>query len=162
MSEARALRSENHLTLACFEVAGRHYAVDVAQLREVVRWQPVTPLPKAPPLIEGVVDLRGAIVPVIDLGRALDGRSIEPSARARIAIAELDGLVFGLAVEAALEVMAVEAAALGDPPALATQAGYATARAIVRRADSPPVLVLSLENLLESVYRSSLAPREAS
>ena len=64
-----AAYAENHVTLGTFEVGGRVLAIDVAQMREVVRWQPVTPLPNAPALIEGVVDLRSSVIPVVDLGR---------------------------------------------------------------------------------------------
>ena len=155
--------AEKRVTLGCFEVAGGVFALDVSQLREVVRWQPVTPLPRAPALIEGVVDLRGAIVPVIDLGRALGTDPVKPSDAARIAVVEVDGLVIGLAVDAAIEVLPVDVKALEDPPALATQAGYNTARAIVRRPGAAPILVLSLEHVIESVYRSALpAEGEAS
>jgi chemotaxis signal transduction protein len=58
-------------------------------------------------------------------------------------------------------VISVETRDVADPPALATQAGYDTVRAVVRRADASPVLVLSLEHLLESVYRSALHSAEA-
>ncbi len=148
------------LGLGCFEVAGRIYALDVAQLREVVRFQPVTPLPGAPALIEGVIDLRGAIVPVLDLGRVLCGEPVRREARARIVVAELDGLVVGLIVDSAAGVVAIEADALGDPPALAVQAGYALARAVVRRPQAEPILVLALEHVLERVYRSSIPAPE--
>ncbi len=154
MRNAEALQ-ENRITLGAFRVAGALHAIDVAQLREVVRWQEPTPLPRAPRLIEGVIDLRGAVVPVVDLGRALGAQRVEPSAAARFVIVELDGLVMGLAVEAAEDVLSVEVGALEDPPALATQAGYDAVRAVVRRPGAPPVLVLSLENVLESVYRSA-------
>ena len=147
---------ENHVTLGCFEVRGRVYALDVSQVREVVRWQPVTPLPNAPALIEGVIDLRGSVVPVVDLGRALGVGPVEPGLRARIAVTEVDGLVMGLAVDAAVEVLPVDVSRLEDPPALATQTGYDVARAIVRRSGEDPVVVLSIEHLLESVYRSAL------
>ena len=150
----------NHVTLGCFEVGGRIVAVHVAQVREVVRWQTVTPLPRAPALIEGVIDLRGAVVPVVDLGRALAMASVEPSSRARIAVIEIDGLVVGLAVDAAVEVLQVDVAAMEDPPALATHAGYDAARAVVRRAEGGPIIVLSLESLLESIYRSALPAEE--
>jgi purine-binding chemotaxis protein CheW len=150
----------NQVTLGCFEVAGRVYAVDVTYVREVVRWQPATPLPKAPELIEGVIDLRGAVVPVVDLGRALGGDRVTVGNRTRIAITEVDGLVLGLAVDAAIEVLPVNASAMEDPPSLAIQAGYEATRAVVRRPDAEPILVLSLEHLLESIYRSSLPGKE--
>ena len=151
---------ESQVTLGCFEVAGRVFALDVNSVREVVRWQPVTPLPKAPALIDGVIDLRGAVVAVVDLGRALDGEPVKIGHYTRIAVTEVEGLVLGLVVDAAIEVIAVNVAAMEDPPSLATQAGYYATRAIVRRPDAEPILVLSLENLLESIYRSSLREKK--
>ena len=151
---------EDEVTLGCFEVGGRTIAIDVANVREVVRWQPVTPLPRSPVLIEGVIDLRGALVPIVDLGRALNEVKVEPSSNTRIVVVETDGLVIGLMVDSAIEVLQVGAASMEDPPALATHAGYDAARAVVRRPNSDPIVVLSLEYLLESVYRSAPTTRE--
>ena len=159
-SVSAASFGQNQVTLGCLEVSGRTYAVDVAYVREVVRWQPVTPLPKAPALIEGLIDLRGAVVPVVDLGRALGGDPVSVGNRTRIAVVEVENLVLGLVVDAAIEVLPVNATAMEDPPSLATQAGYDATRAVVRRPDADPILVLSLEHLLESIYRSSLPSKE--
>jgi purine-binding chemotaxis protein CheW len=141
--------------LACFESRGRVYGIDVLQIREIVRSQEVTPLPRAPELIEGVVDLRGVVIPVVDLGHVLCGQRTEDRPECRIAILEVDGMVLGLRVDAAVDVLGVEAGDIDAPPALATHAGYDKVRAVVRRADAPPVLVLSLENILQCVYRSA-------
>jgi purine-binding chemotaxis protein CheW len=158
-------RDDSGIELACLEVHGQFYGVDVQQVREIVRSQVVTPLPQAPGLIEGVIDLRGAIVPVVDLGRALVHRASREGPRARIAIVEVDGLVFGLRIDAAADVVAVEAGGIGEPPPLVAQAGYEAVRAVVRRAGDHPILVLSLEHLLERIFRSALgggaAPGEA-
>ena len=148
--------TETTVDLACFETRSRVYGIDVLQIREIVRCQEVTPLPRAPDLIEGVIDLRGAVIPVIDLGHALCGERADEGPETRIAVLEVDGMVLGLRVDAAVDVISVEARDVDDPPALATHAGYDTVRAVVRRADAAPVLVLSLEHLLESVYRSAL------
>ena len=133
------------------------------QVREIVRAQTLTPLPRAPELVEGVIDLRGVIVPVVDLGRALGGAPIADAATSRIAIVEIDGLVFGLRADAAAEVLAVPGSSVQSPPALVAQSGYDAIRAVVRRPDLPPVLVLALESVLETVYRSKLReiPKEA-
>ena len=53
---------ENQINLACLELRGQLYALDVAQVREIVRLQEITPLPMAPDLIEGVIDLRGSAI----------------------------------------------------------------------------------------------------
>ncbi len=152
--------AEDEVTLGCFEVAGRTIAIDVANVREVVRWQAVTPLPKSPAQIDGVIDLRGALVPVVDLGRALNECKVETSTDTRIVVTETDGLVVGLTVDSAIEVLQIGAASMEDPPPLATHAGYHAARAVVRRPDSEPIVVLSLKYLLESVYRSVLTTHE--
>jgi purine-binding chemotaxis protein CheW len=146
----------NLVSLACFEVAERLYALDVAYVREIVRMTPVTPLPMSPALIEGVAELRDEVVPVIDLGRALGGEPCRDDSERRIAVLEFDELVLGLVVERATDVLSVEASALEDPPALASQAGYEAVRAVVRQEGARPVLVLSLEHIIEGVYRSGL------
>ena len=151
---------EDTVTLGCFDVGGRVVAIDVAHVREVVRWQPVTPLPKAPALIEGVIDLRGAVVPVVDLGRALNGKPIEVTSRSRIVVTNVEGLVVGFGVDVAIEVLQVDVTSMEDAPALATQSGYDAVRAVVRRPDADPIVVLSVEHLIESVYRSALPVQE--
>jgi chemotaxis signal transduction protein len=147
--------SDVRLELACFELEGVRFAVDVAQVREISRCPQLVPLPHAPPLIEGVADLRGMVLPILDLGRALGREPVTDLARARLAVVEADELVFGLRVSSAIEVISVSVGDVEEVPALAAQAGYEAVRAVVRRSDSTPLLVLSLEALLERVYRSA-------
>ncbi len=147
----------NEIGLACFEVGGRSYALDVILVREIVRTQEVTPLPNAPDLIEGVVELRGGLVPVLDLSRVLGGERSEVTSRSRIVVVDCDGLLLGLCVDAATDVLSIDPAVLEDVPDLATQAGYNVVRGVVRRSDAPPVMVLAVETILENVYRSALA-----
>ena len=157
---ADPVERENSISLACFEVGENLYAIDVSHVREIVRAREVTPLPMSPPLIEGVVELRDASVPVIDLGKALGGEPCVVDGRTRIAVLEFDELLVGLRVEHATDVLTLDARSLEDPPALATQAGYKVVRALVRRSEGRPVLVLSLEHILERVYRSGSAALE--
>ena len=143
------------LELACFELDGVRFAVDVAQVREISRCPALVPLPHAPPLIEGVSDLRGSVLPILDLGRALGREPVADLARARLAVVEADELSFGLRVSSTIEVISVSVGDVEEVPALAAQAGYEAVRAVVRRPDATPLLVLSLEALLERVYRSA-------
>jgi purine-binding chemotaxis protein CheW len=147
--------SDVRLELACFEVDGVRVAVDVAQVREISRCPVLVPLPHAPALIEGVADLRGSVLPILDLGRALGRDPLTDLAKARLAVLQADELVFGLRVSSAIEVISVAVNEVEEVPALAAQAGYEAVRAVVRRADAAPILVLSLEALLERVYRSA-------
>jgi purine-binding chemotaxis protein CheW len=148
------------IELACFTLGDVTLAVDVQQVREVARCPQLTPLPQAPRLIEGVIDLRGRVIPVVDLGRALLERDVVDDPLARVAVIESDGLVFGLRVGSAADIVTLSTAALEGAPALATQAGYDAIRAIVRRDGESPLLVISVEHLLERIYRSARAAEE--
>jgi purine-binding chemotaxis protein CheW len=154
IDQATPLVSE--IGLACFEAQGRSYALDVVLVREIVRTQEVTPLPNAPELIEGVVELRGGLVPVLDLSRVLGGDRSEVTSRSRIVVIDCDGLLLGLCVDEATDVLSIDPALLEDVPDLATQAGYSVVRGVVRREGAPPVMVLAVETILENVYRSAL------
>jgi purine-binding chemotaxis protein CheW len=141
--------------LACFGALDQLFGIDVLQIREIVRSMAITPLPKAPSLIEGVIEMRSNVIPVVDLARALGGAPTPENEDVRIAILEIDDMVLGLRVASAVDVLQVGPSAIEEPPALATHSGYDVVRAVVRRTGEPPVMVLSLEHLLESVYRSA-------
>jgi purine-binding chemotaxis protein CheW len=157
----RNVESDVQLELACFELAGACFAVDVAQVREISRCPPLAPLPHAPGLIEGVADLAGSILPILDLGRLLGLAPVSAPERARLVVLESDGLCFGLRIPPAVEVLSVPLADVEALPTLAIQAGYEVVRAVVRRPGASPLLVLSLEALLERVFRSAAGQEEA-
>ena len=94
--------------LLSFEIAGAPYAVPVDRVREIVRMRPVTPVPRTPEEVRGVVSLRGEIIELIDLGRRLGLGSIESSRRTRIIVVKTgDDEVVGLLVDAVKEVMRI-------------------------------------------------------
>ncbi len=154
-NETHSYDSTGDISLACFEVARRCYALDVTLVREIVRSQPVTPLPNSPALIEGVAELRGGMVPLLDLGRVLGGAPCEISQNSRIVVLDYEGLQIGLCVDAATDVLSIDPASLEEVPDLATQAGYEVVRSVVRRPDAGPVMVLAVDAILEAVYRST-------
>ena len=147
-------RSAARVELACLELRGRVVGIELVHVREIVRAEALVPLPFAPRLIEGVMELRGGVVPVVDLGRALDGEPLAPARGQRVAVVEVEGVRFGLRADAAVDVLSVDASRVEPTPALAAQAGYGAVTGIVRREGAPPVLILSLGHLLASVERS--------
>jgi purine-binding chemotaxis protein CheW len=94
--------------LLSFEIAGAPYAVPVERVREIVRMRPITPVPRTPEEVRGVVSLRGEMIELIDLGRRLGIGSIEPSRRSRIIVIKMeDDEVVGLLVDAVREVLRI-------------------------------------------------------
>ena len=148
------------VNLACFKIGDATYALEVECVREIVRMAEIAPLPNSPELIEGVIDLRGSLIPVLDLARVLGRGEGRSDSRARVAVLDFSGLVFGLWVDSATQVLNLEASRLEDLPDLATHAGYDAVSSMVRREGESPVMVLSLDSVVESIYRS--APSRAS
>lgn len=110
--------------LLSFEIAGVPYAVPVERVREIVRMRPVTPVPRTPEEVRGVISLRGEMIELIDLGRRLGLGSIESSRKTRIIVIKTgDDEVVGLLVDAVREVLrisddAVQAATGSDTGAV--------------------------------------------
>lgn len=90
--------------LACFRVGAELYALDILSIREIIRPQKLTPVPKAPRFVEGVINLRGAVIPVSDLRKRFDQPGTEESRKNRIIICSVAGRIVGLLVDEVLEV----------------------------------------------------------
>ena len=156
MSDAHSMSpSPSTVNLACFTIGDSTYALEVECVREIVRMAKIAPLPNAPDLIEGVIDLRGNLIPVLDLARVLGRGEGLSDSRARVAVLDFSGLVFGLWVDSATQILTLDASRLEDVPDLATHAGYDAVSSMVRREGETPVMVLSLESVVESIYRSA-------
>jgi purine-binding chemotaxis protein CheW len=94
--------------LLTFEVDSTPYAVPVERVREIVRIRPITPIPRVPAEVRGVISLRGEIVEVVDLRRRLNLEPADPVRSTRIIVVHgEDGRVAGILVDAVCEVSRV-------------------------------------------------------
>ncbi|WP_235269922.1 chemotaxis protein CheW [Geoalkalibacter subterraneus] len=106
-SDSKAVAKEagrNEIQLACFRVGEELYGLDIMKIREIIKPQKLTPVPKAPPFIEGVINLRGAVIPIVDLRRRFGQKIDEGNRRARVIICSLSGKIIGLVVDEVIEV----------------------------------------------------------
>lgn len=104
--------------LLAFRLAGEDYALPVERVREIVRLRPVTPVPRVPDTVLGVISLRGEVVQVVDLRRRLGLRADAPRRTHRIVVLHgEEGGTTGLLVDAVTEVLRVEEEAIRPPPA---------------------------------------------
>jgi purine-binding chemotaxis protein CheW len=106
--------------LLAIELDATPYAVPVERVREIVRMRPITPMPRVPEAVRGVIALRGEVIQVIDLRRRLGLPVVEPTRRSRIVVLHAeDGRIAGLLVDAVTEVLrlpehAIRATAAGE------------------------------------------------
>lgn len=98
-----------------FAVGGQEYAVSIHRVKEVVSWVKPTPVPEAPQLIEGVIDLRGNVIPILDLARRFGATRAKKKADGRVMVVEVDGSQVGMVVDEVTEVHTIGAAQIPSP-----------------------------------------------
>lgn len=132
--------------LITFEVASQIFGIDIMAIREIRAWTPTTRLPHVPEYVAGVVNLRGTVLPVVDLAARLGWRAAEPTARHVIIVTRVGDQFRGLIVDAVRDIVTIEDAALQPPP---TTGGDAVVRFLESLAtvDERMVMVLDLPSL---------------
>jgi len=90
-----------------FELSAETYALDILHVHEIIRVQPVTPVPGAPEYIEGLINLRGRVVPIVDLRKRFGLRARPIGDRSRIIVVQVSDDILGIVVDAVSEVITV-------------------------------------------------------
>jgi len=93
--------------LIAFRIGDQEFCVNIMSVREIRGWTPATPMPHAPPYVRGVINLRGAVLPIVDLSARLGMKDAEPTARHVIIVAQVKNRVVGLLVEAVSDILTI-------------------------------------------------------
>ncbi len=130
-----------------FTLAEETYGAPIAQIQEIVAWATPIRIPHAPEWVEGLIDLRGTLVPVIDLRKRFGLAPSSPSPTRCVIVAQVAGQVIGLLVDAVKEVAFLQA--MDQVPAAAKTARSAFLSGVARIRDGAPlVLLIELDRLL--------------
>jgi purine-binding chemotaxis protein CheW len=102
--------------LITFEVEGQVFGLNIMSIREIRAWTPTTRLPRVPHYVAGVVNLRGTVLPVIDLAARLGWRATEPTPRHAIIVTQFGAQIGGWIVDSVSDIVTVPENALQPPP----------------------------------------------
>ena len=119
----------NDLELLTFRVADQEYSLDIMSVREIRGWTRTTPMPHAPDYMRGVINLRGTVLPVMDLARRLHLPSQETNDRNVIIVVNLNGTLTGLLVDAVSDIVAITEDDL-QPPDMSTDPQMSVVRSL--------------------------------
>jgi len=146
--------------LVSFVVENEEFGVDILKVQEIIRTVDITRVPKSPEFVEGVINLRGRIVPVIDLRRRFGVNRKERDNDTRIIVVELTDRVVGFLVDKVKEVIRVEKSIIEPPPELTTNisANYITG---VAKLQDRLLILLDLDRVLSSDEQEHLSEIEA-
>ncbi|MFQ5571786.1 MAG: chemotaxis protein CheW [Rhodothermales bacterium] len=106
--------------LVSFEIAEEEFGIDILKVQEIIRFMEMTRMPNTPDFLEGVINLRGQIVPVVDLRKRFNLPGKEKDKDSRIVVVELSNKTVGFLVDSVQEVIRVETSVIDPPPELVT------------------------------------------
>lgn len=147
MTPAPRLLDDTVKELLAFRVAGQDYAVDIMMVREIRSSTAATSLPRAPAFVRGVINLRGMVLPILDLARRLGIGEESDLTRNVTIVVDHDGRSFGLMVDAVSDIISISSDTLQRPPSLSSELelGFVSALAIV---DGKMIRILDLEAVI--------------
>ncbi|MES0326570.1 MAG: chemotaxis protein CheW [Gammaproteobacteria bacterium] len=147
--EQEELEKEGLMQLVGFEVGKEIFGVDILMVREIIRSAPITPVPNSPEFVEGVINLRGDIIPVIDLRKRLNLFTEEMQKKNWILILDIEGSVTGFVVDMVDEVLKIDESTIEPAPEIVL-AGLESQyiRGVVEVAGKRLMILLNFDSIL--------------
>ena len=150
--------------LVVFELSGESYGVDIGAVNTIIRMQPITHVPRAPEFVQGVINLRGSIIPVIDLRTRFGLPAFEETKASRIVVVETGADVMGMIVDAVTETLSLSSGAIEPPASIVTGADSLYLRGVAK-AEDRLIIMLDIEKILtaadnEAIERASIQHAE--
>lgn len=141
--------ADAQIELLGFMLSDEQYALDILEIKEIVRLLAITPVPRSPPWLKGIVTLRGVIVPIFDLRSRLGLAEIEHSPDTRIVVVYRGEEFAGLIVDSITQVMRLPIEAIEPTPQTIGQVEAEFLRGVVRFRDHL-VILLNLPRVVEA------------
>ncbi len=144
------------IQLVTFKIGDEEFGVDILKVQEIIRMMPITKVPNAPSFVEGVINLRGQVIPVIDMRKRFGMSASAHNDQTRIEVMDLQGQVVGFVVDAVSEVLRIKESTVEPPPPVVAGIGSEYMRGVGKLEDRLLIL-LDLDKLLDEKELDSLA-----
>jgi purine-binding chemotaxis protein CheW len=155
-SETREGTSQEMKQLISFTVGAEEYGLELMQVKEVIRMRQITWLPKAPSCIKGIINLRGDVIPIVDLRDRFGLQSVEQSAMTRVIVVEAEGRLIGMVVDSASQVVRVPADQFDPPPPLVGDRARAFITGVGKMEDKL-ILTIDADRILHAEEMNQIA-----
>jgi len=142
------MNEKNAETYILFEIAGTTFGVSSRSVQQMEMIEHITPLPNAPPFVDGVVFTRGEVIPAVNLRVRFGFNRIPHTTRTRLIVTNTDGRTIGLLVDSAREFMSISKEAVQPPPDSMTGLSGKYLKGIVTIGDRV-VLIIDLDELVK-------------
>lgn len=116
MDSSQKKQDDELLQLVTFSIGEEEFGVNILKVQEIIRTMEITKVPRSPDFVEGVINLRGKVIPIIDLRRRF-GLAPRPEDKdTRIIVIEINSIIVGFVVDAVSEVLRIPASTVEPPP----------------------------------------------
>jgi purine-binding chemotaxis protein CheW len=137
----------NEKQMVLFDLGTETYGLDIASVHEIIRMQPITKVPRAPSYVEGVINLRGRVIPVIDIGKRFGFEKTDDDKNKRIVVINIKDTTLGIIVDAVTEVIRIPADSI-DPVSDIVTSGQSDYLMGIAKLPEKMVILLALDKLL--------------
>ncbi|WP_045834928.1 chemotaxis protein CheW [Hyphomicrobium sp. 99] len=120
MQDVSSSANSANREFVAFRVGAQEFCIDIMGVREIRGWTPATPLPHAPAYVRGVINLRGAVLPIVDLAMRFGLGLTEPTPRSVIIVVQVYQQVVGLLVDAVSDILTTSEASMQPTPDVAS------------------------------------------
>ncbi len=147
--------------LISFMVGDEEYGLDILRVKEVIRVREITHLPRSPSFVKGIINLRGDVIPIIDLRDKFGLSSQEQTGMTRVIVVDVESKLIGMVVDSASQVVRVPASQIDPPPPVV---GGLSAQYVkgVGKLDDRLIILLNIERILSSEEKVELQAMERS
>lgn len=118
MDETQKKQDDELIQLVTFSIGEEEFGVDILKVQEIIRTMEITKVPRAEQFVEGVINLRGKVIPIIDLRRRFGLASKQYDKHTRIIVIEISNMIVGFVVDSVSEVLRIPSGTVEPPPAV--------------------------------------------
>jgi purine-binding chemotaxis protein CheW len=153
--EDNLLKGKDYLQVVSFQLGQEEYAIEITKVKEIILHGGVTKVPQMPDFIEGIINLRGNVIPVIDLRKRFGLPVGAVDEHTRIMVSRMDTKIIGLIVDSVSQVLKIPKAQIQPPPE--TIAGLAGEYLVgVGKLEDKMIMVLDIEKIITSSEQNAL------
>lgn len=157
MSAAMHAKGESTdlLQLVSFKIGNEEFGVDILKVQEINKMVAVTKVPNSPSFVEGVINLRGKVIPIVDLRTRLGLEKVEQTKDTRIIVVDVDSRIIGFIVDSVSEVLRIPVNITEAPPEIATGVNSEFIKS-VGKLDDRLLILIDLDKILSNTEKNEI------
>jgi len=143
------------LQLVTFNISNEEFGIEILKVQEIIRTMEITRLPRAPDFVEGVINLRGKVIPIIGLRKKFGMADQVHDSQTRIVVVDLSGMIVGFIVDSVSEVLRIDSSTVEPPPSIVAGVDSEYISGVGKLADRLLILI-DLDKLLSREEQQGL------